>query len=255
MAAAGVVVAAALDPGRIASVGKVALAAASAIALTVTANAWNDAADAAIDRQAHPGRPIPSGRVTAASARRLALAAGAVGIGLAALAAPALGALSVLVVMLMLGYSPALKRSGLSGNVTVALLASLPFYYGAWVTDAPEVGAILTGWAFTLHFAREIAKDIDDAPADAGHRRTVPLRFGPRAARRLAIFALLLFVAPFVLLLAVVPEAVAAMAPAIALIAVGAARIVRGRPGAPRALKAAMFFAMLGLLADRLILF
>ena len=223
-------------------------AAAAAVALTVTANAWNDAADEEIDRVAHPERPIPSGRITAQAARNLALASAIAGVAFAAVVSPGLGALTVAVAGLMIAYSPWLKRAGLAGNVTVAFLASLPFLYGAWASGQPRDGLALVAWAFPLHFAREIAKDIDDAEGDAPHRTTVPLEWGLPVARLLVIGALLCFVAP----LAVFTSSrglVLAMIPAAGFILLGAARVMRGQPGAPRALKAAMVFAMLGIVA------
>src|SRR6516162_4426254 len=69
MAAFGVAVGA--SP-RLFMIEPVAMVAAicSAIALTVTANATNDVADADLDRVAHPARPIPSGRISKDAARR-----------------------------------------------------------------------------------------------------------------------------------------------------------------------------------------
>src|SRR6185312_7599833 len=52
--------------------GAVALAACAAFLLTAAANAWNDRADAVIDREAHPARPIPSGTLDASAAGRVA---------------------------------------------------------------------------------------------------------------------------------------------------------------------------------------
>ena len=198
MAAAGALVGAwflvGTEPGGRWDFPRLAAAMAAAIALTVTANAWNDAADAEIDRVAHPGRPIPSGRITERRARRIAHVAAALGVGLASLVALPLGAITVLVVLLMLAYSPWLKRAGVIGNITAALLASLPFLYGAWSCGVPDLRLVV--WAFPLHFAREVAKDIDDAAGDRERRRTVPLRWGPRAARLIVVGALLCFLAP-----------------------------------------------------------
>ena len=222
-------------------VPRLAAAIACAIALTVTANAWNDAADAEIDRVAHPGRPIPAGLVPAGTARRVALAAAALGVGLASLVSLLLGAVTVLVVLLLLAYSPWLKRAGLVGNITAAWLASLPFLYGAWSSGAPDLSLVI--WAFPLHFAREIAKDIDDAAGDQGRRRTVPLRWGPRAARSMVVGALLCFIAP-IPFLAYWEGLFWALLPAVGFVAVGGVRVIRGAPGAPRALKTAMLLAM-----------
>src|SRR5918912_1261079 len=146
----------------------------AALALTTAANAWNDAADVEIDRLAHPRRPLPSGALSVGAARAAALAAALLGTALVALADPPLGALTVIVVALMLSYSPWLKRAGLVGNATVAVLASLPFLYGSWSAGHGTRALPLAAIAAPLHLAREIAKDLDDASADAGRRRTLP---------------------------------------------------------------------------------
>ena len=82
---------------------------------------------------------------------------------------------------------------------------------------------------------------------------TVPLEWGLPIARMLVIGALLCFLAP----LAVLTSArglVFAMVPAAAAVALGGYRVVRGQAGAPRALKAAMVLAMLGIIAALLLL-
>lgn len=229
----------------------IVLAALAALPLTAAANAWNDLADVDIDRGAHPRRPLPSGRLSAAAARLLAAGAAAAGVILASAARPALGALSVGVVALMRLYSPWIKRAGLPGNVVVAVLASLPFLFGGWAAGDPRgaLGLVLIG--APLHLAREIAKDLEDAPADARARRTLPIAAGPAvalAALGAALAAFLGLVAPYALAR---PRFALAMAPALALLAWGAWAAVRCRPGAPRALKLAMLCAMAAFLLAR----
>ena len=254
LAAGGVVVGAwlALWTGGHLSLTRLLAAAGAAIALTVTANAWNDAADEEIDRVAHPERPIPSGRITARAARTLALGAAIVGVALAAAVTPGLGALSVAVAALMILYSPWLKRSGLAGNLTVALVASLPFLYGAWAAGEPRDGLALVAWAFPLHLARELAKDIDDIAGDAGHRATVPITWGMPAARILAVGAILCFLIPLPLFTAsrwlMLP-----MLPAVLALVFAGHRLARGRAGAARALKTGMGLAMGGIAAALLL--
>jgi geranylgeranylglycerol-phosphate geranylgeranyltransferase len=255
MAAFGVVVGASY---RLLGIEPLPLAAAtcSALALTVTANAWNDVADGELDRVAHADRPIPSGRVSPESARRLALWAAALGIGFALIAAPALGAITIAVVALMFAYSPWLKRRGVVGNATVALLASLPFLYGAWSVGEPLAGLVLVALAIPLHFARELAKDIDDAAADAGVRRTLPIVLGVRTVRRIVVllilpYAITLVAYPLYMIASsdiAVEGKVLLVIPLLgigAILAVASWRVGRGLPGAPEAIKGAMFVLML----------
>lgn len=234
-----------------ADVRRAAFAALSAGALTVAANAWNDVADVDIDRRAHPARPLPSGCITLHAARRLASVCAVLGVALAAASDPALGAVSAAAAVLMYAYSPWIKRTGLAGNVCVAVLASLPFLYGAWAVGHPRSGLALVGIAIPLHLAREIAKDIEDASADAPVRRTMPVVAGAPAALAVlgaACLAFLISLLPFVRLR---PSFGVAALPAAALVAYAAAAAMRGRRGSPAALKLAMVCAMVALVIAR----
>jgi 4-hydroxybenzoate polyprenyltransferase len=77
----------------------------------------------------------------------------------------------------------------------------MPFLYGAWAAGKPEAGIVLLGIAAPLHFAREIAKDIDDIDGDRGRRRTLPLVAGVGVARTTEIVATAIFIVAWVLFL------------------------------------------------------
>jgi geranylgeranylglycerol-phosphate geranylgeranyltransferase len=249
IAAAGVVVGAWWAGG--ANSGHVALMAVTAILFGAAANAWNDYDDAEIDAVAHPSRPIPSGRLT----RREAVTFAVRSVFLAQLL-PAFVSLWLFVVSMVVGntimyYGFAFKRTGLPGNLTVAILASLPFLYGAWAAGNPRAGLVLVAIAAPLHFAREIAKDIDDAPGDLGHRRTVPIRWGLKTANALILVALVAFAVQIVPIARAWPRFAIGIVPALALLVYAASRSFRGAPGAPRAFKAAMICAMAALVIAR----
>lgn len=222
-----------------------ALAALAAVGLTGLANAFNDLRDRAIDAVAHPTRPIPSGRATVADAVALAAAGAVAAVVASALVSPALAVATVGVGALMLAYSLRLKAHGLVGNVVVALLASLPFVYGAWSVGAPARATVLFALAVPLHFARELAKDLDDATADAATRRTLPVTLGAARTRGVLTGALIVFAfvatALFVRGGAV---AVALVVPALGCCAAAVTRVRTARAGAPRLLKAGMLLAM-----------
>jgi geranylgeranylglycerol-phosphate geranylgeranyltransferase len=223
----------------------------AAVTITAAANAWNDVADLAIDRTAHPERPLPRGALAPDDARRFAWGSALVALPAAYAAAPPLGALTVGVLAIARGYSPHIKRGGLAGNAVVAVVASLPFLYGAWAVGRPGAGAVLVAIAAPLHLAREIAKDLDDAAADTGRRLTIPIRYGPRLARWAVTLAAALF------LVALGPPAVGApvfalaLVPAAVLSVAGAGAALRGRRGSPLLFKAAMVCAMLAVLIAR----
>ncbi len=237
--------------GSLVSPGPALLASLAAIAFTACANAWNDAADVEIDRIAHPNRPLPRGELDAAVARRIAAGAALVGLAAAFAARPVLGWISVPVVALMIAYSPLLKSRGLVGNLTVAVLASLPFLYGAWVSDAPRAGVMLILIATPLHLAREIAKDLEDAAADAAVRRTLPMIVGSRRAGQIVIGALVAFGALLLPLVAARPLLALALTPALVLCGMAARAIVRGTRGSPGLLKVAMLCVMAAFVVAR----
>jgi len=229
---------------------RVLAAACAAIAFTASANAWNDIADQDIDRIAHPTRPLPSGALSVRAANVIAWSAAAIGLALATIARPVLGLLSVGVLTVMWGYSPWLKRHGLAGNVVVAILASLPFLYGAWAVGHPNAGLVLVAVAAPLHLARELAKDLDDAAGDALARRTVAV-VSPSAARIFLLAALALFVVMLVPLVAGRPRFAIILVPALLLCALAVRAVMRGRTGAPTLFKLAMLCAMLAFAAAR----
>ncbi|HEU4584395.1 MAG TPA: UbiA family prenyltransferase [Gemmatimonadaceae bacterium] len=222
----------------------IAFAIVAALPLTAAANAWNDIADIAIDRRAHPSRPLPSGRLTVATARRFAAFAAFAGVVLASGADAQLGILTVVVVALMYAYSNGIKRAGLAGNVTVAVLASLPFLYGGWAAGRPSKALVLVAIAAPLHFAREIAKDIEDAPADAGSRDTLPVTGGSEVAAAVLVASLIVFLLLLIPYVVARPPLAVALLPAAGLVAYAGWCVVKGRRGSPLVFKIAMLCAM-----------
>ena len=176
-------------------------AALAAICLSVVANAFNDYDDLAIDAIIHPARPLPSGALTPGTALR-AVAIGALGgVVFSTLARPVLGVVSLGVIGAMLGYGRIKARWGVLANAIVAALGSMPFLYGAWAAGAPVPGMVLVGIAAPLHFAREIAKDVDDIDGDRGRRRTLPIVAGIPVARAVELGAAIVFIIAWVALM------------------------------------------------------
>src|SRR5436190_3938970 len=182
IAALGVLAGAWWASGRLTS-ARTLLAAVSAIFLAAFANAFNDWCDVDIDQAAHPRRPLPRGDLTTATALRVAATAAVLGLVGSALAWPALAFATLVVLLSMFLYSMRVKRAGAPGNVLVAILASLPFLYGAWSVGQPRAAAALLAISIPLHLAREVAKDLDDARADAALRHTLPVVHGASVAR------------------------------------------------------------------------
>jgi geranylgeranylglycerol-phosphate geranylgeranyltransferase len=233
----------------------IALAALAAIGLTAAANAWNDLADIAIDRVAHPERPLPAGTLSVATAARIGMAAATLAVVAASAVSVTLGVCSVFVLVLMQLYSPWLKRSGFAGNLVVSVLASLPFLYGGYAVGAWRLAIPLVLIAAPLHLARELAKDLDDREGDRAVRRTMPLILGGRPTRAVIIVALAAFGAALALGLAPLARSpiifLVALSPALGVLVVATTRALRGRPGSPAYFKLAMVCAMAALLVAR----
>ena len=226
-------------------------AAAAAICLAALANAFNDVCDIDIDRVAHPERPLPSGELSTSTARAAVAVAAVLAVVFSYLALPAMAAASVAVIGVMLLYSRLLKRRGLLGNVTVAVLASLPFLYGGWSAGRPLASLSLVALAVPLHLAREIAKDIEDAAGDAGVRRTLPVASGSGVTRGVLMLSLGAFLGALFLFARSRPLFALAVLPAVLLAGYATLRAVQGRRGAPLIFKSAMLCAMASLLVVR----
>ncbi|HUQ82110.1 MAG TPA: UbiA family prenyltransferase, partial [Gemmatimonadaceae bacterium] len=215
-----------------------------AVLLTAFANADNDVRDFDIDRVAHPDRPLPSGALSIETARIIVGIAAASALVLSALLGGAQTFAAVAVIGAMTLYNRGVKAQGVPGNVIVAVVASLPFVFGAWSAGAVRDGLPLFLVGVPLHFAREIAKDLDDAHGDASYRRTLPLRAGPGAARLVVVTSLALFVAALAPLAVHSPAFAIIVLPAVALCLVAARRVWSGQRGTARLLKSAMVVAM-----------
>jgi geranylgeranylglycerol-phosphate geranylgeranyltransferase len=154
-------------------------------------NTLNDVRDIELDRTAHPGRPLPSGRIDLNEAKDAAMVLLFVGLLLAYLAAgwPTLALAAGNAALLWL-YEAFLKRRGAWGNAAIAALVASTFLYGAVARGLPEAPLVwlLAVLAFLVNLARELLKDVEDMAADAGRRRTLPMQVGVRATVAMAAF-------------------------------------------------------------------
>ena len=248
LAAAGVLVGAWWAGGDVVA-APVVFAAVAAVGIAIFANADNDVHDVEIDRIAHPERALPSGRLSPPAARRTAVGGALLALASALASGTVVALATIAVIVTIAGYTRVLKRRGLSGNVTAAIVASLPFAYGGWAAGDVRASVALVLVAIPLHLAREVAKDLDDAPADASLRRTLPLVAGPRAARVVILLAVGAFVVALSALAIRRPIFALLAVPALALSILAARRVVDGRRGGPALFKTAMVCALTALVA------
>jgi len=257
IAAAGVAVGGVLALGRVAFPPALLWAMASALGLGGAGNAANDVFDLEADRVNRPLRPLVTGELSRGAAMAVAGVAGGAGLFAAWWVGPALFALALLALAVMLAYSPWLKSRGLRGNLAVAVVASLPLIYGAVAAGDWRAGLVPWALAALLHLARETVKDVEDVAGDlALGRRTVPIVWGPQAGVLAATGVLAVFVP-----LALVPWAAGwygwRYGLLVSVLDVGLlvviARLAHGRlAGARAALKLAMVAGLAALLWDRL---
>lgn len=174
-----------------------AIAVASGVVVTfiIGGNTLNDYLDREVDKQAHPERPIPSGRISPETARRIAGGAFILSLAFAVLLWGILSFVIVLVaIVLMLAYELRTKKLGLSGNLSIAVLTGMLFLLGGAVVGHIEATLAIAVMAMLATLGREIVKDVQDMGSDFD-RRTLPQRIGAKRAGLIASAAFLVAVA------------------------------------------------------------
>ncbi|BCU71349.1 UbiA family prenyltransferase [Stygiolobus caldivivus] len=142
----------------------------------------NDVYDVEIDRINKPYRPIPSGAISLNRARNLSYITSLVGIALSALLGLAQFLVALVTVILLFLYASSLKRSGLVGNLIVALTSALSAFYGGlayFSGDWLYWVSIPTLYIFFFTLVREFIKGIEDYEGDKeNYVKTLAVRIG-----------------------------------------------------------------------------
>ena len=161
------------------------------VSLQAAIGALNDLVDAPRDAGLKPGKPIPAGLVSPATARLVVLAGAALGIGLSLPSGPATTAVAVLVLIVGGLYDLRFKGTPWSWLPFAVGIPLLPVY--AWLGVAgwlPVPFAILVPAAGLAGAALAIANALADVDRDrAAGVRSVATSLGPR--RAWAVHALL----------------------------------------------------------------
>lgn len=163
-------------------------------------NTMNDIKDVAIDREAHPNRPLASGIISIDSANKfvkllwalsiLCVLAGAYLLSTSGHSPVELLTIYVIAITLMLTYDhgPSLKNTGLKGNISISIMVGAVILYGA--SSVGQLWNTLVWWTagvvFFTNLAREIIKDCADMEADKGTRQTLPMSIGLLKSRMTA---------------------------------------------------------------------
>ncbi|WP_436927090.1 geranylgeranylglycerol-phosphate geranylgeranyltransferase [Halosimplex amylolyticum] len=234
-------------------------AVAAAVAATVFAvaagNTINDYFDREIDRINDPGRPIPSGRVSA----RGALAVSVVLFALATVCALALPTLALAIaavnLLLLLAYTEFFKGTPGAGNALVAYLGGSTFLFGGATVENVPPTVVLALLAAVSTLAREIIKDVEDVAGDREEGlRTLPVVVGDQRALGVALGLLVVAAAasPLPYLLDMLGVAyLVVVAPAVALMLFAGYEAFADPGDGQEHLKYGMFLAILSFVIGR----
>jgi len=176
------------------------LSSSSVMLFMAAGNVVNDIMDSAIDADAHPSRPIPSGRINRSLAKGVAGGLWIVSLLLMGISANLLkgaadlwwGAILIwsIAAILMLSYDlgPRTKQRGLAGNIVISLLVGVVIIFGAASVGMVYLPLIwLVGaTSFFINLAREIIKDCEDLEGDSKTRNSLPMTVGKEKARMIA---------------------------------------------------------------------
>ena len=156
-------------------------------------NALNDYNDRETDKENHPKRPIPSGKVSPDSAYMYAQVL--LGLGLLILLFTLENKMPFVIaligVILLMAYENGLKAAGITGNVVVGLMSGAVFLFAGMAVNDPGPTLWMFGLAVLATITREIVKDIQDLEGDTD-RRTLPSRIGIESSLNLSILILLI---------------------------------------------------------------
>jgi geranylgeranylglycerol-phosphate geranylgeranyltransferase len=195
IAAVGVAVGALLAGGDVAA-ASLLQAMAAAAAIGAAGNIFNDIFDLEIDRLNRPDRPLPNGRISIPVAGASGLLLGGVGLVMAARVSLLHLLVASAILLAILIYDRWLKRVAVAGNLVVSLAAAAALPFGGFLGAAWSATWVPALFAFLLHLAREVVKDVEDMDGDrlAG-ARTLPVRVGRHRALSVAIYVLFTLIA------------------------------------------------------------
>ena len=164
----------------------------SAMMLVGGGNALNDYNDRKSDKENHPERPIPNGKISAENALNFAQIL--LGLGLVILIFTLDNKMPFVIALLgvitLIAYENGLKAAGIAGNIAVGLMSGAVFLYAGMAVNDPGPTIWMFGLAVLATITREIVKDVQDLEGDKD-RFTLPTRIGISMSLNLATLILL----------------------------------------------------------------
>jgi len=176
-----------------------------AFLLSASALILNDVFDLEVDRVNAPDRPLPSGVVSVREAIGLSVVVTLGGFAVALSISPDVMVFGTIIWVIGFLYNWKFKRSGLPGNLMVAISVAACFILGGMAVgdSANKLVWLLALGAFLIDLAEEIAGDAMDMEGDRlRESRSLALRFGQRTALCVSagIFMLLFLLTPLPLI-------------------------------------------------------
>lgn len=176
--------------------GLVLLAMIAAALIGAAGNVFNDVIDLEIDRLNRPDRPLPNARLSRAWAIIFGIVLATAGIYLAARVSTIHLLLAAAVLLAIVIYDWRLKGVAVVGNLVVSLAAATALPYGGLLGATWRATLVPALFAFLLHMAREVVKDVEDMDGDRlVGARTLPVRVGRHRAISVAIYILFVLIA------------------------------------------------------------
>ncbi len=171
-------------------------AAFSAALIGAGANAQNDAFDAAIDRINKPERPVAAGHIGVSGALRFGYILSGAGMTIGAAINPVCALIAISTPLLLYVYNRYLKKTALWGNLSVSAITGLALIYTGAAVQNLMPAVIPAVFAFLIHLAREIVKDMEDIEGDRIHgAMTFPVRNGLKKSSALVAAVILMLIA------------------------------------------------------------
>jgi len=136
--------------------------------ITASGNVLNDYLDYEVDSVNTPWRPIPSGKVSRASALQYGILLGILGIAVTLLVNLAAATLGLVIFMLTNLYSVKGKIYGIVGNTIIAFTISSCFLFGVLTvtTNIKPYNVFIFGLCFLYVLGGEVIQSIADAEGD-----------------------------------------------------------------------------------------
>lgn len=176
----------------------------AAACILAGANVINDLSDVARDSLSDKKNPVANGDISEKAAFIIGWILTIIGAAAAALSSVEHLAIAMLAAFLLLLYNIRFKNTPLLGNIIVATASALLFVFFGIGSSRTPLFITAALFAFLTHLAREIFKDIEDAPADSAvGAKTLPIAVGDYVAFRtagvVAAIVALLIPIPFII--------------------------------------------------------